>query len=641
VSPEPVNLDAWSIVEGYHDAAGTWHPTSQETRAALRTAMGARHWGAPPAAPPLWFVRSGSAPGLQGPCDVYCEDGTLMTNLRSLPPDLPNGYHVLRPLDGGPATRLVVHPPAAPVPDRRWGWAAQLYAARSRASWGIGDLADLRHLAGWSRDLGAEALVLSPLHATAPSIPQQDSPYFATSRIFRNPLYLRIEDIPGAADADAGVQLHELAAQGRALNAHRRIDRDAVFRLKSEALAVLFARFQAGAPAEDRRAFERHLRTEGRLLHRFATFCALVEVHGAGWQAWPSAFRHPLSTEVSAFAAEHHERVRYHSWVQWHLDRQLSAAAAEGVDLIGDLAVGFEGGGADGWMFQDTLALSCKVGAPPDEFNADGQDWGLPPFIPWKLRASHYEPFLATIRAAFRHMGGVRIDHVMGLFRLYWIHESLPASQGTYVHYDPNELLGLVALEADRAGAFVIGEDLGTVTAGVRETLADAGVLSYRLVYFEDAPPSAFPERALAAITTHDLPTVAGVWTGADLEAQRSIGRTVSESGDDHLRSRIAAVSGAEPGASVHDVVVAAHRALAEAPCLVVAATLDDALGVEERPNMPGTVDEWPNWRIALPIPIEAMTTHPTVLAVAEVLNQRGALGAGPDRSGPEGGSTP
>ncbi len=624
VTEDPrVELDRWSIVSGYADVAGVWHPTAPATRAALRAAMGADEWASPPPPPPFWMVEAGNAPRLVSACDLFLEDGTLLTGLTALPPDLPLGYHVLRPLDGGPATRLVVVPRTAPRPGRAWGWAVQLYAARSRTSWGIGDLADLRRLGRWSRDLGAGVLILNPLHAPAPTLPQEPSPYFASSRLYRNPLYLRPEELPGVEAAGLGTELGRLAAAGHALNTRRHIERDEVLRLKLAALEHLFGWFETSAPDDERLAFERYRSREGRALRRFAVHSTLAERFGPGWRGWPAGYRHPRSAEVTAFAQEHATRVRFHEWVQWQLDRQL-AAASRAIPLVGDLAVGFDAGGADGWAFQDSLALDCRIGAPPDGFNPAGQDWGLPPFVPWKLRHAHYEPFLATLRAAFRHMAGIRIDHVMGLFRLYWIPDGATPTGGTYVHYRADELLGLVALEATRAGAFVVGEDLGTVEEGVRARLDATGILSYRLLWFEEGPPRRFPTSALAAVTTHDLPTIAGVWTGADAQAQRDLGREGADESDALLRARLQETTGLPATAGVPEVVLATHRALAEAPSLVLAATLEDALGVTERPNMPGTVDEWPNWRLALPEPLEEIERHPLVLAVARALGGDG-----------------
>jgi 4-alpha-glucanotransferase len=280
------------------------------------------------------------------------------------------------------------------------------------------------------------------------------------------------------------------------------------------------------------------------------------------------------------------------------LDEQLASTAS--LPVVHDLAVGFDPGGADAWAWQDLLALDARIGAPPDDFNPGGQDWGLPPFVPWKLRAARYEPFIQTLRACFRHAGGLRIDHVMGLFRLFW----LPADGGAggYVRYRADELLDLVALESHRAGAFVVGEDLGTVEDSVRAELHARGVLSYRLKWFESGPPSTYPRHALAAVTTHDLPTIAGVYTGADQQA-------------DELRDRVA------PGDTVDGAVVQTYRDLAAAPSQLLIATLEDAFAVTERPNQPGTVTDT-NWSLALPEPIETLEDSPLAIDIAEALRR-------------------
>jgi 4-alpha-glucanotransferase len=244
-----------------------------------------------------------------------------------------------------------------------------------------------------------------------------------------------------------------------------------------------------------------------------------------------------------------------------------------------------------------------RVGAPPDAFNPDGQDWGLPPFDPWKLQAAEYEPFVQTVRAALRHGAGLRVDHVMGLFRLYWVPEGGSPADGTYVRYPWRDLLGILALEATMAGAYVVGEDLGTVEPWVREELAARNVLSYRLLWFESDPPSAWPEKALAAVTTHDLPTIAGVCSEVD--------------GDERFRSRLS-------GSTVDDAVVGAYESLGRSPCLLVAATLEDVLGVVERPNRPGTLDEW-NWSRPLPLPLEELVDDPRLASLVRTLNARGS----------------
>src|SRR5439155_828527 len=389
-------------------------------------------------------------------------------------------------------TSVIVTPAACPQPPgRTWGWAAQLYATRSAASWGIGDLGDLRRLGAWSFRLGARILLVNPLSAPIPGVPQQPSPYYPSSRRFRNPLCLNIADMPGARKA--GLDLEPLARAGQDLNVGRRIDRDAVFRLKSRALDLLWSRFAGDAELDEYR------RREGRPLEEYATFCVLAEHHGGGFTRWPAEYRRPDSPAVAEFRRSQRQRVDFHAWLQWQLDRQLADAAAA-CPLMQDLPIGVDPEGADAWAWQDTLALGATVGAPPDRYVAAGQNWLLPPFAPHRLRAAGYRPFIETIRAALRHARGLRIDHVMGLFRLFWIPSGL-------------------------------------------------------------APADRVIERA------HDL--------------------------------------------------------LADARSVVVTATLDDALAVSERPNMPGTVNEWPNWSLALPVPLEDLERRPLALSIARRLAAR------------------
>ena len=319
------------------------------------------------------------------------------------------------------------------------------------------------------------------------------------------------------------------------------------------------------------------------------------------------------------FAREHADEVAFHAWLQWLVHEQLLAADPHGM-LLNDIAVGIDPDGADGWQWQDLLALDVRVGAPPDEFNTLGQDWGLPPFIPWRLRDDGYDAFARVIRAGLRHGIGARIDHVMGLFRLYWIPPDAGADAGAYVRYRADELLAVVAVESVRGRGIVVGEDLGTVEMGVRETLRDTGLLSYQLVWFESEPPERYAHQALAAVTTHDLATVAGLWDGRDLEAQRRLDLAPNEAGTAEQRARLQGLIGLPDDAAVDEVIVATHRRLAEAPSMVVTATLDDLLAAEDRPNMPGTIDQWPNWRIPLPAPIDDLDEHPLVGPVVEAL---------------------
>lgn len=614
-----LQTDSWGIDSGYEDALGRWHDTPEKTRSALLAAMGADPAGVgPPAQVPVLVVRPGQKTLLPGPGELSLEDGTVLRVEAALPPDLPFGYHDLCLLNEGRTVRVIATPGGCDLPKalRTWGWSVQLYALRSALSWGIGDLADLRRLARWSAsELNAGILLINPLHAATPVVPQQPSPYFPSSRCYRNLLYLRIEDIPGAAEAR--LDLECLAVAGRVLNGERRIDRDAVFRLKIEALQVLWSRF-GGAPA-----FERYCNEEGKALVQFATFCALATHYGCGWHNWPTEYRHPHSPEVARFSTEHADQVRFHQWVQWLLDEQLAQVATE-LPVMQDLPIGVDPDGADAWAWQDVFATDVTVGCPPDEYNTQGQDWGLPPFVPHKLRAARYEPFIQTIRATLRHAGGLRIDHVMGLFRLYWIPQDADPSVGAYVRYPADELLAVVALESHRAQAFVVGEDLGTVEQTARKQLADHRILSYRLLWFETDPPSRYPELALTAVTTHDLPTIAGLWTGADLKVQHELGLQPNEKGTHEIRKRLCSLADLAEGAEVDEVVRRTHQLLAEAPSAVVTATLEDALALEERPNMPATTNElWPNWSIALPAPLENLERNTLVRAVGEILNSR------------------
>jgi 4-alpha-glucanotransferase len=613
-----MSTDIWGIDDGYEDALGVWHETPPTTRFALLAAMGVdpAELSAPPAAP-VQVVRPHQILPLGGPAELTLEDGTVLQVAAALPPDLPLGYHTLRPLDGGAAVQVIVSPGqcCGPRRARQWGWAVQLYALRSHRSWGIGDLADLRGLAAWSATaLQTDFLLVNPLAAALPVLPQQPSPYFPSSRCYRNLLYLRIEEIPGAAKL--GADLERLAATGRALNQERVIDRDAIFRLKVAALEQLWQGF-GGDPA-----FDQYCHAQGDALNHFAMFCTLAEHYGQGWRHWPAAYRHPDAPAVQRFVAAHRERVRFHQWVQWLLDAQLAGVAAV-LPVMHDLPIGIDPNGADAWVWQDLLATDVTVGAPPDEFNTLGQNWGLPAFVPHKLRAAAYQPFRHTIQAALRHAAGLRIDHVMGLFRLYWIPQDADPSMGAYVRYPADELLAILALESTRAQAFVVGEDLGTVEAAAREQLHTHRLLSYRLLWFETEPPARYPARALAAVTTHDLPTIAGLWSGADLQAQHDLGLQPNTAGLQEIRQRLQAMTGLPAAAAVDEVVRRTHQLLAEAPSGMLVATLEDALAVVERPNMPNTTTEWPNWSRALPCSLEGIERHPLVQAVATAL-QRG-----------------
>jgi 4-alpha-glucanotransferase len=600
---------AWGVATEYEDAVGELQRVPEATVRWILEEMGATPDGPPRDAVPLVLRPGGRLP--PGRWRLLAEDGGEAAIAGALPPDAPLGYHRLAGEDGAERP-LIVSPGRCVLPERAWGWAAQLYALRSGRSWGMGDLGDLRRLAAWAGSRGAGAILLNPLHADMPGRPAQPSPYSPSSRLYRNPVYLDVAAVAEATGASAG--LEDLERAGRALNDAPLIDRDAVVALKSEALERIWSEFRDHPDLDAYRA------REGDLLRRFATFCALAEHHRRPWWEWPAEHRRPDSPGVRAFAEERAGRVAHHEWLQWLLERQL-AAAGEGCGLLHDLAIGIDRSGADAWLWQDLFAMRARVGAPPDEFNTLGQDWGIVPFDPWRLRAAGYEPVIRILRSALRAGAGIRVDHVIGLFRLFWIPEGAGPQEGGYVEYPWADLLDILALESHRAGAYAVGEDLGTVAPFMREELAARDILSYRLLWFEEEPPARFPERALAAVTTHDLPTVAGLWTGADLEEQRRLGLQPNEAGTAAIRDRLAALGGLADDAPVEDAVEAAYRQLGQSPSLIRVAALEDAALVEERPNVPGTVDERPNWSIPLPLPLEELERAPMAERIGRLLS--------------------
>lgn len=556
--------DDWGITDGYFDVGGAWHPTSEETRQRFRDAMGTPVDGAP-----LWFVVQGTAHPLWNPCAIELEDGPRLGPLDELPTDLPIGYHRLVPADGGAVTTLIVHPTSCPTVPRAWGAAVQIYALWSERSWGIGDLGDLRDLCSSLHRAGGRAVLISPLHQPAPSIPQEASPYYPSSRRSRNPLLLSI-------DGDAGDDLRCTPGE--------LVDRDAAWIAKRGALESMFAEQIGDEPTLPP--------IDGPIVWN-----ALCDRFGEDWRTWPTGFDRFDPVAIVDLVDNDRDFARglaFHGWLQAQVSEQLGAVTATGVAVIGDLAIGFAPSGADAWEFQDLLALDMRLGAPPDPFNADGQEWGIPPFIPWQLRAAAYIPFIATIRAALAGVQGLRIDHVMGLFRQFWIPAGGQPSEGAYVTFPADELIAIICLEATRAGAFIVGEDLGTVAEGVRETLAAANIAGTKVLWFESEPPSAWPANSLATITTHDLATIAGVLSGNDGDADQH----------DRLVAAVIDIVGDVHEATPQAVIAAAHRALLSSPANLRLVSMDDITASERRPNHPGTIDQ-PNWRRRLPISVD------------------------------------
>lgn len=634
--------DDSGIEAHYIDAMGRRHDASRASLGAIRRAMrpadggdqSARRARAPnatTAASRSRRARRGHAPcqfddvivvregerAAARPGDLQLEGGATLALDDRLPANLPAGYHCISYRDGT-AARLIVSPAACFLPEslRVWGWAIQLYAARSRRSWGMGDLADLRRLGTWAARAGAGIALINPLAAPLPLIPQQPSPYFPSSRRFRSPLYLRVEEVEGAGTLG---DLPAISARARALNADRRINRDEVFRLKIGALE----RIWDIVSRRELPVLDAFVAEQGEGLRQFATFCALAERFQSGWHGWPVELRHPSSPAVRDAARKRPvaDRIRFHQWLQLQIDRQL-ARASRVLPVMQDLPVGFDADGADAWAFQDVLAKGISVGAPPDEFNTKGQDWGLPPFVPQKLRAAGYQPFIDTIRGCVRHSVGLRIDHVMGLFRLFWVPNGMEPKEGAYVRSNARDLLAIVAVESQRARAVIVGEDLGTVEEDARTALMGQKILSYRLLWFEKGVPAKYPEQALAAVTTHDLPTIAGLWTGSDIRTQKELGLAPNERGTREILNRVKRLARAKGGTPLPRVITNIHDALATAPSRIITATLDDAMAVEERPNMPATTTEWPNWSIALPQPLESLEKNTTAARIARILSK-------------------
>ncbi len=584
------------------------------------------------------------------------------------------GYHrfaVETPDGRHDAMALIVVPPACYQPDairnegKVWGPAVQLYGLRSRRNWGVGDFTDLRNLVDVTADAGGGIVGTNPLHALFPDNPAHISPYSPSSRAALNLVYLDVEALPefaACAAAQARVADPAFQARLRSLRATELVDYPAVWAAKREVLELLWQHFRDNEWAHDTvraRAFQSFRERGGAPLERLARFEALQahfrsEDAGCwGWPAWPEAFRDPDGAAVAAFVAEHADAVAFHAWLQWCGDDQLGAVGRQswrrglGVGLYADLAVGVNPGGADAWGWQGVFARGAHAGAPPDDFNLHGQEWGLPPFVPHRLREAAYAPFIELLRANMKHAGALRIDHVMGLARIFWVAAGRPASEGAYVSYPLDDLLGIVALESQRNHCLVIGEDLGTVPEGFRPRLAAADFLAYRPFLFERTddggfrPPGAYERKALVAASTHDLPTLAGLWQGLDIDRRSELGlfptealreRVIVERAQDRARLLVALErDGLLPaGTGIHPVAVpgltpelvtAIHAWLARTPCQVLAVQPEDVLGQAEQANLPGSPDDrHPNWRRRLPLDLEDWRDDARFIALAEAL---------------------
>lgn len=522
-------------------------------------------------------------------------DGRTMDIDGILPVDAV-GYHALQLPNG--ETRLVLGAPEKlTTPPRSWGWSIQLYAARTEKSWGIGDFADLALLAKKAGHAGASFVLICPVHAGNLGADPQPSPYSPTSREWLQVLYIAIDKIATTAD------LSDLREQALALNAERIINRPKVWTLKREALRRIWeAAGRTGG--EDCEQWVAH---RGQELRNFAAFMAMSDELGLPWQTWDEKFQRPDSAAVAEWMRDHEDEIAFHSWLQYLCDQQLGTASRQGVDIVADIAVGFDGGGYDAWNWQDILVFTAEVGCPPDRHNRDGQRWGLPAFSPTGLASVGFLPFIHMVRSALRHAKGLRIDHVMQLWRLFWVPETGPA-EGAYVRYPHDALLAIVRIEASRRGAWAVGEDMGTVPDYVRPMMHDIDMLGYRAAC--RVPTSMFTVNTMGATGTHDHATIAGILLGSDAHDMVSVNKSVDWDAE-HAKTRALAeeaglpLEGPYTEEQIHQAVLARTAAVADSESRVVVFNLEDAAAVKERPNMPGTVTQWPNWCLSLPQPAD------------------------------------
>ncbi len=592
-----------------------------------------------------------------------------------IPQELSLGYHELqlrveaRGQTESGQTRLIVAPERTYLPEcltagrRLWGFNLPLYALRRAGNWGIGDFGDLRAVMDWAASLGAAFVGVNPLHARSP-LPESDpSPYSPTSRLFYNLLYLDLDEVPEvelSPEVQALLAGREFQAAKHDLRQGPVVPYDQVFRLKRRVLELLFQAFQEHhgwpeAPITPRgREFAGFIQEKGDSLKNLGAFGALTEHFQEGdWRRWPREYQDPGSAAVAEFASKQSREIRLCQYGHWLAATQLQEVAGfarrRGLSfsLYQDLALGVGAAGFDTWAYPSLFARDVAIGAPPDAFSPRGQNWGIPPLIPQALRESGYQLFIDTIRANGPIDGMLRLDHVMGLFRLLWIPAGAEPVAGAYVHYPARELLAVLALESVRRRLLIIGEDLGTVSPRVRRDLARSGVFSYRVFYFERdgegrfLAPEHYPVQAMAAVTTHDLPTLAGFWQGRDLAFRREaqlyaepLQAEIDEAQRQQDRLKLVEalqnrglLTGpgppVEPGSPCPPAVrEGVLEYLAQSPAALMEVRLEEVLGLAEQQNFPGTQCEHPNWRCRIPPTVEEMARNPEPVKLAERLNK-------------------
>jgi glycogen debranching enzyme GlgX/4-alpha-glucanotransferase len=569
-------------------------------------------------------------------------DGREYQHWRIALPALPVGRHMVRREDApGTQCRLTVAPRTAYLPamlaggGQAFGISAQLYSMRGAADQGIGDFTVLGDLTAATAREGGSAVIINPLHALFAADRGRASPYQPNDRRFLDPIYL---DVAGQGDGEAAKIFSRLSATSQ-------VDYQAVWAAKSAILERRFADFDAAPPAD----FAQFVTDGGSALRRFAIFEAISETRqGESWKNWPVGLSDVGSSAVEAFAQVNQRRVRFHQYLQYLCDRQLSGAAERaraaglGLGLMRDLAIGAAPDGAEVWAQPDMFVSGVSVGAPPDPLALNGQIWGLPPLDPHGMARTGFSAFAGLLAANMRHAGGLRIDHVMGLSRLFWVPDGADGKDGAYVAYPFKDLLGQLTLESSRARCLVIGEDLGTVPEGFREPMAAADVQSYRVLFLERDgigfnPPESYAAKAVACISTHDLPTFLGWWEAADLRERHVLGIIEPDGLDDALAIREAEKAEllkaliaeellpAAEGGSVpptEQIMAAAHAYVALSPAALVMAQADDLAGEHVAVNLPGTSNERPNWRRKIEMPVQGLLDTPTAQAILGKLRE-------------------
>lgn len=582
-----------------------------------------------------------------------------------LPVDLPPGYHQLEITVAGrtAGSSLIVAPPCCYEPPaiaagkRHWGVALPLYAIRSRGNWGIGDFADLANLIRWLAPQGADFIGLNPLHALAPADASRSSPYSPSNRHFLNVLYIAVPQVPeygGCAAALASVGEPAFQARLNRLRLAPLVQYEGVAAAKIEILKLLFLDFGRRHLAQGtQRAsrFQEFLAQGGALLQSQARFDALDQhfretLHAqSGWPSWPQEFRHPGSAAVLSFAATHDPEVSFYAYLQWLAHEQLQGARELAstlgmpIGLYGDYAVGPHPSGAETWVDQAGFCAGAEIGAPPDAMSSIGQGWGLPPPDPAVMASRGLAGFLRRIRTNLGYYGALRLDHVMSLYRLWWMTAGHSPTEGVYVHYPLPALLAVVAIESVRTACLVVGEDLGVVPGAIRRALPEYGLYEYQVLLYEKdndgrfRRPQDLARRALGTVTTHDTPTLRGFWENRDIVLRRQLGLTSTSDGDaasERERTRdkagLLAALGEERLRPVHpasaqepytaELAQAVHLYLARSATTLIALQLDDLLGMADPVNVPGTDREYPNWQRKLPVDLEVLATRADLAAV-------------------------